>query len=331
MTKINTFVTRGNNIESKHSIKALVINENGKILLSTKNNFDYIYPRSSIKIFQAIPFVLSGAISKFKLNSKQIALSCSSHCGEKNQIKELQNWLKKINISVNELKCGVHNPLNLKSSNKLLLSGLKPNQLHNNCSGKHMAMIASCLSNHKVVKNYLDFNHYHQINIRKIFEIFTNKKIRKNNFSLDGCSAPQYAFQIDDLSRALVNLVKSYNSNFHYSTEVKILINNIIENPNMIGGVNKFDSYLIKHSKKNIFCKGGAEGVFLFIHLKKGIFGILKVIDGNERVLPSAVYALFKKLKIIDKVELKKLKDWSSLELQNHAKIKIGAIKTVIK
>ena len=84
-------------------------------------------------------------------------------------------------------------------------------------------------------------------------------------------------------------------------------------------------------SDKKIFCKSGAEGVFLFIHLKKGIFGILKVIDGNERVLPSAVCALFKKLKIIDKVELKKLKDWSSLELQNHAKIKIGAIKTVIK
>ena len=77
-------------------------------------------------------------------------------------------------------------------------------------------------------------------------------------------------------------------------------------------------------SNKKIFCKGGAEGVFLFINLKKGIFGVLKVIDGNERVLPSAVCALFEKLKIFGKEDLRKLKDWSDLELQNHAKIKMG-------
>ena len=71
--------------------------------------------------------------------------------------------------------------------------------------------------------------------------------------------------------------------------------------------------------------------MFLFIHLKKGIFGVLKVIDGNERVLPSAVSKLFEKFKIIGKEDLRKLKKWSNLELQNHAKIKIGAIKTIIK
>ena len=102
-------------------------------------------------------------------------------------------------------------------------------------------------------------------------------------------------------------------------------------NPLFIGGTNNLDSNLMKISNKKIFCKGGAEGVFLFIHLQKGIFGVLKVMDGNERVLPSAVCALFEKLKVIGKEELKKLKEWSGLELHNHAKIKIGSIKTIIK
>ena len=70
--------------------------------------------------------------------------------------------------------------------------------------------------------------------------------------------------------------------------------------------------------------------VFIY-SFKKRYFGILKVIDGNERVLPSTVCALFEKLKIIGKEELRKLKEWSNLELQNHAKIKIGAIKTIVK
>ena len=32
----------------------------------------------------------------------------------------------------------------------------------------------------------------------------------KKNFSLDGCSAPQYAFKIKSISKALNNLIKSY-------------------------------------------------------------------------------------------------------------------------
>ena len=69
----------------------------------------------------------------------------------------------------------------------------------------------------------------------------------------------------------------------------------------------------------------------MFIHLKKGIFGILKVKDGNERALPSAMYTLLKKFKILNKEELNKFKLWNKTNLYNHAKIKIGSIKTVIE
>ena len=47
--------------------------------------------------------------------------------------------------------------------------------------------------------------------------------------------------------------------------------------------------------------------MFFIYSFKKGIFGVLKVIDGNERVLPSAVCALFEKLKITEKEDLRKL------------------------
>ena len=78
------------------------------------------------------------------------------------------------------------------------------------------------------------------------------------------------------LGKALSNLLNSYNGNFDYSENIQIIINAILANPKFIGGSNNLDSNLIKISNKNIFCKGGAEGVFLFVHLKKEIFGILK-------------------------------------------------------
>ena len=125
--------------------------------------------------------------------------------------------------------------------------------------------------------------------------------------------------------------MNGYNGKFEYSENIKLIINAILDNPKFIGGSNNLDSNLIKISNKNIFCKGGAEGVFLFIHLKKGIFGILTVKDGNERALPSVVYALMKKFSILNKEELYEFIHWNKSTLYNHAKIKVGSIKTIIE
>ena len=81
MGKLTTFITRGKTLESLHEIKCFVSSLDGKKIFSTNNEKDVIYPRSSIKIFQGIPFSTSNAIKLYNLNKKQIALSCSSHCG----------------------------------------------------------------------------------------------------------------------------------------------------------------------------------------------------------------------------------------------------------
>ncbi len=331
MSKLTTLITRGNTLESFHEIKCFIGSQNGKTIFSTNNEKDIIYPRSSIKIFQSIPFSTSNAIKIYNLNKKQIALSCSSHCGENFHIKELKNWLKKINLKISDLKCGIHNPIHQQSSNKLYLSGKRPTQIYNNCAGKHLAMITSCIINNFPIRNYVDFDHPHQINIRKVFSKFTEGIISKKNYGIDGCSAPQYAFTIKKLGKALSNLLKSYNGHFDYSENIQTIINAILVNPKFIGGSNNLDSNLIKISNKSMFCKGGAEGVFLFVHLKKGIFGILKVQDGNERALPSAMYALSKKFGILTSEELNQFISWNKFSLYNHAKIKVGSIKTIIE
>lgn len=331
MSEINTYITRGKYNESIHQAKCLIKNYKNEIIFSTENDLDVIFPRSSIKIFQAIPFVYSNANRHFALSNKQIALSCASHSAEKIHIKELSQWLKKINISLSYLKCGIHNPINFNASNKLLLSGNKPNQLHNNCAGKHLGMISGCLANKYKIKNYLELDHPYQIHIRKILEDFTENKILKENFGIDGCSAPQYAFTLNSLTLALVNLIKSYKNNFNFNKEIKTLINSVLKNPLMIGGNNRFDTELIKICGSDLFCKGGAEGVFLFAHLKKKIVGAVKIKDGNERAIPSTVCSIFKKLKILDNTKNLRLKKWKNAKLTNHAKKITGEIYTIIK
>ena len=99
MAQIQTHITRGNIIESTHKSKCVIKNYNYKTIFSTKNNKDLVYPRSAIKILQAIPFIQSQAKNKYNLTQKQIAICCSSHCGEEEHINVLIEWSKKTKIS----------------------------------------------------------------------------------------------------------------------------------------------------------------------------------------------------------------------------------------
>ena len=331
MSKIHVDFIRGNEVESSHQVKVLVTNANGKTLLSTNNDNEFFFPRSSIKIFQAIPFAMSNAIKNYRLSNKQIALACASHKGEKFHIRELEKWISKINLKTTSLQCGIHGPLDKRASEKIIYSRKKFNELHNNCAGKHLGMLTSCLVNNYRIRNYLDYNHTHQRNIRKILNKFTENKLSKKNFSLDGCSAPQYSFKIKYISKALNNLIKSYKNNYHYTEQVRILVDSVLENPEFIGGTASFDTKVIKASKGRVFCKSGAEGVFLFIDIQKEISGVIKITDGNERAITIAVINILKKLKILNREELKNLEKKNKFELQNHAGKKIGRVSFIMK
>lgn len=323
---IKVEIIRGKQLESLHSIKCLVINSKNKIIYTTNNDNNLVFPRSAIKIFQAIPFILSGASDYFKINEKQIALSSSSHFGEIRHINYLKDWLKKIKISENYLKCGIHNPSNQASANNLLLKGIKPSPIHNNCSGKHLGMISTAIYQDCNISNYTNFDHPIQKSILQILENFTEYKIKKINKSIDGCSAPQYSFPIESLALAMSKVSCYSQLQFDISISLNKLLYSISKNPFYIGGTNRFDSELINITKGRIFCKGGAEGVLLFADFVKKIGGVLKVLDGNNRAIPSITMKIFSHLGLLSSKEKTLLQHWTVEQIYNHNKQNIGKI-----
>ena len=68
MVSLSTQVFRGNLVESKHEAICLVKDSSNQVIYSTNNENDLIYPRSAIKVFQALPFIKSKAHTLLNLN-----------------------------------------------------------------------------------------------------------------------------------------------------------------------------------------------------------------------------------------------------------------------
>ena len=89
-------VLRNDFIESSHFGDAIVIGPDENVLIEWGDPNKIIFPRSAMKIIQAIPLLESGAASRYNLGDKQIAIACSSHQGSLMHTTIIKNWLQKI-------------------------------------------------------------------------------------------------------------------------------------------------------------------------------------------------------------------------------------------
>ncbi|MGI9316150.1 MAG: asparaginase, partial [bacterium] len=99
-------VIRRGKVESCHRGSAVVVDRHGQTVFAIGEPERMIYPRSSLKFFQAIPLVESGAADHFGLRSKEIALACASHNAESIHTETVIGWLKRLDLGPDALECG---------------------------------------------------------------------------------------------------------------------------------------------------------------------------------------------------------------------------------
>ncbi|SVA31538.1 uncharacterized protein METZ01_LOCUS84392, partial [marine metagenome] len=104
-------VTRGDSVESRHEVDAVVVEADGTVVDSWGDTARRVLPRSALKPIQAIPVVATGAADSFALTEVELALACASHNGEPAHVKAVANWLERVGVPVGELACGVHRPI----------------------------------------------------------------------------------------------------------------------------------------------------------------------------------------------------------------------------
>lgn len=323
-------VSRGDVIESIHRGHVLVIDGAGNDVLSIGDPETVTFVRSAAKPFQAIPCLISGAADRFEFTEDEIALACASHSGEEVHVAIAARMLSKTELSESDLRCGSHPPFDETRAAEMTRSGEQPTQLHNNCSGKHSAMLAYAKHIGSDISKYDEPTHPIQQEILKTVSRFTDVCIADIPVAIDGCSAPNFAMSIRAMATSFLRLVNPPDS---FGPELRdaceLSRNAMMNHPELVGGTERLDTLVMLETKGRVVCKVGAEGVWLCGVLpceewSSGLGIAIKVEDGDDkRGRPVLAIELLRRLGIIRPEALSK---YSPLPIKTRRGTVVGRI-----
>lgn len=321
MKQISCLVYRGKKEESKHNVYCVILDSNNQRIFETQHAQKEFCLRSTLKPFQAAIGIKNGTHTKYKLTQKEIAITCASHHGEDKHIKTVDTILKKLQMTRKHLECGFHYPLNKKNRKRLYANPEERSYIYNNCSGKHVGILAHIKLKGLNPKGYT--NHKHPIHQHINGYIETVAEQRSTEFAVDGCSLPTPYFP-------LITLAKMYQKLFtHKTPELQIIYNAMTKFPEMVSGKDGFDTIFMKSFNGKAISKGGAEGMRgLAMQTKKHgpISMALKIQDGGQRANDTACLSILNYIGAITPEENKTINQRINSTITNHNNIKTGKI-----
>ena len=320
-------LTRGGIVESRHRGAYAVVGPDGELLASTGDIATPIFPRSAIKALQALPLVESGVVEHFGLSDAEIALSCSSHNAEEPHVEGARSILAKSGGNEDELACGPQWP---RDDNRFLLSGGKPADIHNNCSGKHSGMLATVHHLGLDPENYWKINHPLQQAVAKTISEVCDYDLSKADWGFDGCSLPNWAIPLQNMALGFSRLASGNTLSAQRKAAAEKIIAAVRANPFMVAGSNRFCTILMQ-AVPRAFVKVGAEGMYCACIPHAGIGIAIKCDDGNRRASEPAMAAVLANLDVWTPEEHDKLKALSKKKDTNRRNIETGEIRATIQ
>jgi L-asparaginase II len=268
-------VERSGFVESRHAGSAVVLNADGGLLRALGDVTTPVFPRSSMKPFQAIAVMASGVT----LRGEDAAVATASHSGTEKHADLARGLLARAGIPETALACPAAWPDDTASRDVLVRLGAGKAPIYMNCSGKHSAMLLACATNGWPLEGYLEAEHPLQKRILDVVERFTGE--RPVASGVDGCGAPVHALSLTGLARGIARIATSKsNSPFAIYREAGFLAEAVRENGWVIAGPGMPDTIVI--DRMGLFIKSGAEGIMV-ASAANGTTVALKILDGNLR------------------------------------------------
>ena len=291
---LDVAVTRGGTVESRHRVHAAVVGPNDRLIGHAGDPGIVSFWRSGAKPFQLIPFVADGGVDALGWGEDELALACGSHGGEPEHVAIAESMLSDIGLEEGDLACGIHEPLSARGVRLARETGTRLSRLHNNCSGKHAAMLGRAHAAGWMTAGYERDGHPVQQGAVEVIGQWTDVPVSALRIGTDGCGVPVVALPLEHMARAYARLAVATARGEEVPTRV---VHAMIARPFMVGGTERFDSIMIEETEGRVVAKVGAEGVHSAAIPGLGIGVTIKVEDGAQR----AQYpALIRLLQLID-------------------------------
>lgn len=327
---------RGGVAESLHRGACAVVDAEGQVLLAVGDITRPVFPRSAVKVLQALPLVESGAAEAFGLTDTELALACASHGGEARHAETSASMLAKAGVDLTALECGAHWPYNDAATKALARAGREPSALHNNCSGKHAGFV--CLGCHMAgkadrrafVSGYIQPDHAVMREVTAALQATTGWNLADTPVGTDGCSIPTYAIPLRHLAHAFARVATGQGLRPGHAKAAARLRAAVARAPQMVAGTGRFDSRVMERFGERVFCKVGAEGMYCAALPERGLGVAIKMDDGNNaRAAEVVMAALIEQLLPLADADAQFMRAFSDAPLVNWNGIEVGRLRAV--
>ena len=323
-------VERGETPESIHYGSIAVVDVDGNLVASAGDPHAAMFTRSSLKPFQAVPVLASGASAAFDYGPPEIALMCASHSGEPRHVELAASMLERIGCGAGDLQCGTHVPYFYQWTERTPEPGATFTTLHHNCSGKHSGMLTWCRHCGQLIDRYLDPAHPLQVAIRASVAHFTATPETALRRGTDGCSAPNYALPLTGLARGFAQLARR-NDDERYGDAPQRIFDAMSAHPGLVSGERRNDLALMQAGGGDWATKVGADGVQGIAVRSRGLGIAIKIADGNPRGLFPVTVAVLTQLGLIEKPEATPLAPYVEPVQRNLRGLVTGRVRTIVE
>jgi L-asparaginase II len=317
-------VTRGGMVESRHRGSFAVADATGGLAAALGETAEPVFPRSAIKAFQALAMVEMAA-DRFGFTEPEIALACASHSGEPEHVRLARGMLAKLGLSESDLECGAHWPYDGDAQRALAAAGERPGPIHNNCSGKHVGMLALALALGADTKGYTNVSHPVQRTIAAALHELCGIDPDGQPCGIDGCSVPTWALPLAALAHGFARFASGAGLAPERQRAARRIMAAVRTHPFMVAGSERFCTQLMQ-AVPRAFVKSGAEGVFCGCVPHAGFGLALKCDDGAGRAAEVIMAALLAHLPVWTPGEDARLGQFAAAPMINRAGLEVGDI-----
>jgi L-asparaginase II len=325
---------RGGVVESMHRGAVAVVDADGHLHSALGDITRPIFPRSAVKVLQALPLVESGAAAHWQLSDEELAIACASHNGEAVHAQTAAGMLAKAGLDVQALECGTHWPYLDGAIKAMAADHQRPSALHNNCSGKHAGFV--CLGcwmakesdRRDFLRGYVKPEHPVMREVTAALQASTGYDLKHAAVGVDGCSIPTYAIPLRHLAHAFARVGTGIGLRPGHAKAALRLCLAVAAAPMMVAGTGRFDTLVMQHFGGRVFCKVGAEGVYCAALPQLGLGVAIKMDDGNNaRACEVVMAALIEALLPLSDADALFMQGFSRLRMRNWNGIEVGQLR----